>query len=146
MSIDQTTMSYPGHEITQMILNTYDESDLFTQTSEQSFAIHTAAGWANSVALRLIQVRIDDYKAKNPETDVSIAKLANMHSESKTTALDRIIANFIKPEDHSDVEQYRGFLEPQRMLQRQPGVIECYKMLRGLGAMHRLELNGYAFG
>jgi hypothetical protein len=127
-----------------MILDTYDESDLFTQNTDESFAVHTAASWANLTALKLIRLRMDDYTRRNSKANVSIAQLANMEGNYRATALDQVVSNLTPPGDHDQVEEYPSFFEPRRMLQRQSAALECYKILRELGAMHRVELKGWA--
>ena len=135
-------MHYIGHQITQLIIDIYFNKDLFTQTNNM-IGLHAAAAWANLTALNMVKECLEKLKRLNPDLGLTFADLANTVDEDGRTVLDCVIPNFTLDENAIVIVENQFFSQTYIKDQRNSAALKCYTMLRELGAVHRIELDGF---
>ena len=141
-------MDHVGHQICRLVLERYGTlANIGHSDKSGIYATHYAAGWANRVALDLIQSHLTSYMRKHPtQRQVSFGVIVNLKDSQGGTALDYTVNNFIDPDNFTDLdghtEKSHLFLNARLRADRRPAAKECYKALRESGAMHEIELSG----
>ncbi|KAJ0132300.1 hypothetical protein HZ326_24618 [Fusarium oxysporum f. sp. albedinis] len=132
---DQTSDELPAHQLVSMILERYGTYANILSGPSESTALHIAAFWANRKAIEKVANHII---IRHPEESLPW----NSRAVSGNTVLDfaRHEVGNIKLGSESDVVMDRMALKAKK-----EAAVDCYKFLRGEGAIHAWELKGNCF-